>query len=927
MPYKTNKRSIRNILQVALTVAVGLALMLPSSWISTPSFAAQNAVQSQVLSLSELEHGIADRLNRVEEFRFIEEEATKLGVRAYLFGGTAAGYAHYVKWDLQREKGDSRFQKDRFDYDYTNIYRSTQDLDIVIDGNPAQAQKLQNALQEKYPHLQGGKTAWEVRLLTQDMGDKQAILNNPDFMNQHTDSNSTGMIEITKPKNGEHVVRDVKDWNAKEPYFLKDVHDGMLHYYFSPLHDTTKFAREGRNPPILSAIRFLTKAFQYELKIRPEDLAHIKKIIQEFDPKQTAQNAYVAKWIEKNGKKLIQNAVNIEYAKNTLDQLGLREKLQAIKSDITVTDSLAWWMNKEPLRSQPVGQGTGNTARELGLDIVAHETNNFLAYESITRAHTGDPNVLISRQKAPGEVAAFGDGFYTKTGKEGARGTGLTIRFHLDPNTREGHDFNYVPAHDYVVVKNKSALKVIPESLDIDPVEYFKMLSESQGSGLQNSDRGILEKLKRRIGTKVKALTSQQEEAVLKIVQSAIQNSSNPENSNVIREWYSFPISTDHPKILEQLIRRKDSDRFIVRHIVSKPQWIAHPELIEMLIQNGNMDTDRAIASDVLSQPQWKSHPELIDKLIHNGKANASIVQHILSKPYWRDHPEWVENFIKNGTEHYTIAQSVLSRPEWSDRSDLVEKLLEAGEADGPIASSILSHHHWRGHPEWIEKLLERGKADGALVTGVLRDPYWQSYPKWSQWFATIMERGRADKALAESLFAMPHWEDHPEWVEKLVQRGKADYDLARHVFSKSHWSNHPEWVASLIKRGSASFTIVQYDLSNPHWKDHPELVEMIMEAGDVNHSHIGGYILSQPYWAEHPELVEKLIRSKEASDLTIKWKVLTKPHWRDHPELRRLAGGQEPTVENLRAAFDRGETVRISPKTCVIQHISESLH
>lgn len=108
------------------------------------------------MTLQELEHGIEDRIKRVEEFRFIEKEAARLGVRAWLFGGTAAGYAHYVKWDLLRGKGDARFQPERFDYDYTNIYRSTQDLDIVIDGNAKQAQKLQDALAEKssYNHYE-----------------------------------------------------------------------------------------------------------------------------------------------------------------------------------------------------------------------------------------------------------------------------------------------------------------------------------------------------------------------------------------------------------------------------------------------------------------------------------------------------------------------------------------------------------------------------------------------------------------------------------------------------------------------------------------------------------------------------------------------------------------------------------------------------
>jgi hypothetical protein len=666
-------RTLRGISQIAvfLTLTASTALLPLGVLQGVPAWANESEAAFHKLettpSIQELEHGIADRLKRVEEFRFIEQEATKLGMRAWLFGGTAAGYAHYVKWDLQREKGDPRFQKDRFDYDYTNIYRSTQDLDIVIDGNAEQANKLQQSLQEKYPHLQGGKTAWEVRLLTRDMGDKQAILNNPDFLHQHTDSNSTGMIEITEPKNGEHVVRDVRDWSAKEPYFLKDVHDGMLHYYFSPLHESTKFAKEGRNPPIISVIRFLTKAFQYELTIRPEDLVQIKKVIQEFDPNQAAKNEYVAKWIEKNGKKLIQNAVNIEYAKDTLDQLGLREKLQSIKGDIATADSLAWWMNKEPLRTQPIGQGTGKTAKELGLDIVAHETNGFLAYESITRAHTGDPNVLISRNNASGEAAIHGDGFYTKVGEEGARGTGLTIRFHLDPNARQGHDFIYVPDHKFVVVKNKASLKVIPESLNIGVVDYFRMLS-GNGNGLKSSDRGILEKLKRRIGAKIHAMSDDEFDEIHKILLSEVQNSKTLSDSPVLSAWFSLPISAKHPEIVTALLEKGTGDADVIDRILTKSHWRDHPEWVEHLIEKGQLD--KHIATTVLRKPHWRDHPELVEKLLKKGTLDETITYFILDEPHWKDHPEWIE------------------------------KLLKRGQYDHAIDKSILPLHHWKNHPE-----------------------------------------------------------------------------------------------------------------------------------------------------------------------------------------------------------------------------------
>lgn len=387
----------------------------------------------------DLEQAITAHIGDVAEFKVIREEARRLGVRVWLFGGTAAGYAHYVRWDMRRGAGDVRFQKERFDYDFTNIYRSTQDLDVVVDGPPDKAIQLQHFLQERFPYLAGSKTAWEVRLLRQTVGGKDALLDNPEFSNQHTDSNSTGMIELTPPPGSEHVVRDLRDWHAAKPQFLEDVREGRLHYYFSEKHDQTKRAMEGLNPPILSAIRYLTKAFQYELEIRPEDWERIRKVIDAFDP-DARMNRYVRDWIEKNGKKLYQHAVSLEFARKKLDDLKLREKLMAMGNPRT-QDSLSWWMSKQPLESKKVGEGPGATAASYGISEVAHETSTFLAYESITRSHKGEPNVFISRNGVNGETAAHGDGFYTRMGRVGARGTGLTIRFRVDPNAREGTDF------------------------------------------------------------------------------------------------------------------------------------------------------------------------------------------------------------------------------------------------------------------------------------------------------------------------------------------------------------------------------------------------------------------------------------------------------------------------------------------------------
>ena len=61
-------------------------------------------------TINQLKQEIIQRMARVEEFKFIKLKSQKLAVPAYLFGGTAAAYAHYVYWDLLREKGDTSFQ-------------------------------------------------------------------------------------------------------------------------------------------------------------------------------------------------------------------------------------------------------------------------------------------------------------------------------------------------------------------------------------------------------------------------------------------------------------------------------------------------------------------------------------------------------------------------------------------------------------------------------------------------------------------------------------------------------------------------------------------------------------------------------------------------------------------------------------------------
>ncbi|MES2965717.1 MAG: hypothetical protein V4760_17680, partial [Bdellovibrionota bacterium] len=472
-----------------------------------------NAQSVHSVTPREVSDAIETNMVKVKEFVFIRNEAEKLGVKAYLFGGTAAGYAHYVRNDLLRLKGDKRIQAARFDYDFTNIFRSTQDLDVVIDGTSEQIERLSKTLAAKYPHFVGAKaTKWELRSLRESKGKagepgyKEALLDSADFLNQNSDSNSTGLIELTGKDRD--VVLDLRDRTSTPSRFLKDVAAGEITFYRSPKHNTTPRAQAGNNPEVFSVVRALTKAFQYDLVVRYEDWVAMKSIVGAFQSVEIARSTDNKRRLIDMGKKLFLHAVDVERAWNDLESLGLRQKLLVFDSP-KAAESLSWWLSKEPLRSKPIGMGSGRTAaeiaRERGLEklYVAHETRSFLALESIERSPKGSPNFFISRNTAPGEAAAFGDGTYTRIGRAGAVGSGLTVRMFVDPNAREGTDF-ILGGNEYVILRNKSAVTVVNEGFSLTPSQYVEMIANDQS--FDRNEKGLIEKMTRRISNQSKNL-------------------------------------------------------------------------------------------------------------------------------------------------------------------------------------------------------------------------------------------------------------------------------------------------------------------------------------------------------------------------------------------------------------------------------------
>ncbi|MES2962381.1 MAG: hypothetical protein V4760_00730, partial [Bdellovibrionota bacterium] len=715
-----------------LSIFVTAATLLGPGSVSGAEIPGATTGENQAVEEARLVREIEARLARVPQFAFLRAEAEKLGVRVYLFGGTASSFAHYVRWDLLREEGRASYMRQFFDYDFFSIYRSTQDLDIVVDGPAEKADEISKLLKEKFPAFQGTKDSWEVRLLREHRGEKRALLGDADFSNQHSDSNSTGLIELTR--SGEPVVRDLRDWTNPRSRYLSDVAAGLITFYFSPKHESSARYKLGKNPPIYGVIRYLTKALQYDLDLRAEDVERIRGMISSFDPAAPGRGIKLEKadfefWMHgsdskvSNAKKLFQHAVDLERAWNLTEELGLRTKLIALRTDVENVDSLANLLDREPLRTSPLGRGKGATAAELGISIVAHETRSPLALESITRSKKGLVNSFISRKKTAGEAAAYGPGFYTRKGFEGAVGTGLTIRFRLAPEARLGTDFKVV-AGDYVIILNRAALHVLPDSLDARMEDWFKVI---ELAGPKNV--GLLLRLGLRLRMQWDAATHSEREQVRRTIAldlKAALAKPGPAEGTALTMFFESPIG---PLFVEQA---REFMRIPKIHpgyfsFLKQPAWQALPEFADLVMtpREGHPSVLLNVdwAASFYSNPKIASHPSFravtmaSDTANYYSTANLRIGE-MLVTPNALARADWIE-IADYHVRHPSKVLSLIAKTEKFQSSPQWERWITAtmtSDAFSPHAASLMSSPRALRDPRWTPWFLQAAKNHGTTA-------------------------------------------------------------------------------------------------------------------------------------------------------------------------------------------------------------------
>ncbi len=820
------------------------------------------------------------RFSRVPEYKFIIETAKKYNVKVYLFGGTGSAFGHYVRWDLERENGDDTFQPERFDYDFTSIYRGNQDLDIVIDADENIATAFESELNSKFPHFIGQKDAWEVRLLKVKRGVKPPLLGDLDFQNQHSDSNSTGLILLNPNTNDNQIFYDLRDWNNRNSLFLRDIAGGKITYLYSRLHEETERYKSGHNDPILSVIRYLAKLTQYEVIPQDSDLKVIEAIIQKTDfAKLSSYNQ--RKFVE-FGIKALLNSPNVEYANDLLTRLGLLPHLIQFGKNYTyLNHPMSFWFEKEPLRSKPLGQGRGIKASELGLDIVSHETKTFQAYENITRSTRNLANVFISREKYPGESANYGNGFYTRVGRTGAVGSGITIRFKINPEAREGVDFTYQKEVGYVIVTNKNALSLIHENLNLSFLDFIKIYS----AGLINSnDKGLIEKLKRKFTRQ--AIPDDIGLEVYKIMKTL------DSKSPLFAFWLELGVSKYHLEHAEFLM---ENNPFLFLKFIKGEVWVKHSEIHDKFLDK-YPDMYKYFAVEILTLPHWGHRKDWIFRILNEALVigdDVSFMTQIINKPHWVQYQELLDALIANNVSKNLIIDDIMAMPYFLEtRSDLVEHWMEDESTSTKMLKIILANGGVSNFQKWISRYLVKSKNNKDILNHInsfhdeLRYSGYSPEKKlhYYKLLHTIVESGNEEVLVGflkkTSVYFIKFYDSYEIYnitvkafsrniaidqilavlsqqttyyvfynekyldnvlihqiLDKILERGQNDHEFIRLILSKDtsiiksqeFHQKRLEWIRILIQRGTSNSELIRYVFSKEFMVSHSELLDEIL--------------------------------------------------------------------------------------------------
>lgn len=426
-------RHIRSLLLVALALA---ATPRAEAWLVPPA----DSPTARAVDPSRLARFVTARRHRFPEFRKMAAVAEAHGVRLWLWGGTAASFLHDSRWHLLAEDHPELFRPGRLRDELDAVFRSAQDFDLATNGRRRDAHAIQADLQAALPGLK-----FEVRSLVEGDGDKDPLLSD-DVLRQHSDTGSRGLVALTGD-DGPGVVTDLvalRD-GSTDSEFLGDGAAAILRFVRSDRHEATRPFLEGRNPPVLSVLRYLIKACAFDLRIPEASWQDVRSLAYGTDVSSLPEGR-ARDWLSRQGRKVVMHALDMRRGFALLDALALLPGLKKLDP---------YWFSRIPLGSLPrVSPKDAVTAKDRNFLRLAHDARTIEAFEAITWDPAGRPNFFVTDQPD------WRHGVFAANAAEGIHENGLTVTLHVDHDAVIGRDL-FDGKHE-VVLHNRDVLRLAP---------------------------------------------------------------------------------------------------------------------------------------------------------------------------------------------------------------------------------------------------------------------------------------------------------------------------------------------------------------------------------------------------------------------------------------------------------------------------------